>query len=68
MEVSDSNKLDKYIPGTRILVVDENIYLKKNPDFLIIFSWHIKDELIEIFRKKGFKGKFIVPLPIPRII
>ncbi len=68
MEVSDSNKLDKYIPGTRIPVVDENIYLKKNPDFLIIFSWHIKDELIEIFRKKGFKGKFIVPLPIPRII
>ena len=68
LEVSDSNKLDKYIPGTRILVVDENIYLKKNPDFLFIFSWHIKDELIEILRKKGFKGKFIVPLPIPRII
>lgn len=68
LEVSKSNKLNKYIPGTRIPVVNEDLYLKKNPDYLILFSWHIKDDLIKIFKKRGFKGKFILPLPFPKII
>ena len=68
LEVSKSNKLNKYIPGTRIPVVNEDLYLKKNPDYLILFSWHIKDDLIKIFKNKGFKGKFILPLPSPKIV
>ena len=34
-----------------------------NLEYLILFSWHIKRDLKKIFRKKGFKGKFITPLP-----
>ena len=68
LEVSGSNKLNKYLPGTLIPVVDEKIIIKNSPDYLLILSWHIKDELIKVFRKKKFKGKFIIPLPTPRII
>lgn len=68
LEVSNSSKLNKYIPGTKIPIVNESTFLKKNPDYLILFSWHIKDELIKVFREKGFKGKFIIPLPNPTII
>jgi hypothetical protein len=30
-------------------------------------SWHIAEELMPKLRQKGFNGKFIVPLPEPRI-
>ena len=68
LEVKDSNKLNKYLPGTLIPVVDENILEKTKPDYLLILSWHIKDDLIKILRRKGFRGKFIIPLPTPKII
>lgn len=68
LEVKNSNKLNKYLPGTLIPVVNEDIMKKIKPDYLLILSWHIKDELMKIFRKKGFKGKFIVPLPDPKLI
>lgn len=68
LEVSGSNKINKYLPGTLIPVVDEKIINKNAPDFLLILSWHIKDELMKIFKKKGFKGSFIIPLPKPLIV
>lgn len=68
LEVKNSNKLNKYLPGTLIPILDEKIILKDSPNYLLIFSWHIKKELISIFKKKGFKGSFIIPLPTPKII
>jgi len=67
LEVSGSYKIGNYIPGTKIPIVNENIILKKQPDYLILFSWHIKDELKRNLKRKGFKGKFIIPLPYPKI-
>lgn len=63
LEISTSNKLKKYIPGTKIPVIDEKNLHDLGPDYLLILSWHIAEELISIFKKKGFTGKFIVPLP-----
>jgi hypothetical protein len=68
MEVSDSHKLKKYIPGTRIPVVDEAALYSEQPEYALLLSWHIADELASNLRKRGYKGKFIVPLPQPRII
>ena len=68
LEVKDSNKLNKFIPGTKIPVIDEDIIFDNPPDYLLIFSWHINKELINIFRRKGYRGKFIIPLPKPKVI
>ena len=68
LEIKGSSKIGKYVPGTKIPVLDEEIIFKKKPDYLLLFSWHIKKELIEIFKKKKFNGKFIIPLPKPKII
>ncbi len=65
LEINGSYKIGHYIPGTKIPILNENILAKKKPEFLILFSWHIKDELKRNMRKKGFKGKFIIPLPTP---
>ena len=67
LEINGSYKIGNYIPGTKIPILNENILTKKQPDYLILFSWHIKNELKKNLKKKGFKGKFIIPLPVPRI-
>ena len=67
-EVKGSKKIGNYVPGTKIKIIEEKIQNLKKFDYLIIFSWHIKKDLIKILKKKGYKGKFIIPLPVPKII
>ena len=67
LEINGSYKIGNYIPGTKIPILNENILKQKKADYLLLFSWHIKDELKRNLKKKGFKGKFIIPLPNPKI-
>jgi len=62
-EVSNSFKLNKYIPGTNIIIKNEYEIIKKQPDFVIILAWHLKERLTKHLVKNGYKGKFIIPLP-----
>ncbi|MBI5413749.1 class I SAM-dependent methyltransferase [Candidatus Peregrinibacteria bacterium] len=68
MEIKTSPKVGKYVPGTRIPVLDEEKLYADQPEYALLFSWHITNELTANLRKKGFKGKFIVPLPWPSIL
>lgn len=62
-------KIGKFSPGTHIKVVDQKVLFgDEAPDYGLMLSWHIQKELISRFREKGFKGKFIIPLPVPTII
>jgi hypothetical protein len=68
LEIKGSYKIGKFMPGTRIPVLEESALYQKQPEYALLFSWHIADELIPKIREKGFRGKFIVPLPEPRIV
>ncbi len=68
LEIKGSYKIGKYVPGTMIPVVDEAKIASNPADYLLLFSWHIADELMPKLKKSGFKGDFIVPLPKPRIV
>jgi hypothetical protein len=68
LEVQGSKKIGYCIPGTRIPVYAENKLFEDQPEYALLLSWHIADELVGILRKKGYKGSFIVPLPEPRVI
>ncbi len=68
LEVQGSYKIGKYMPGTRIPVEDEGRLLRDQPEYAMLLSWHIADELIPKLKAKGYRGKFIVPLPEPRIV
>jgi hypothetical protein len=68
VEVKGSNKIDKYMPGTVIPVREEGLLFEEQPEYALLLSWHIANELIPKLAQKGFKGKFIVPLPEPRIV
>lgn len=67
-EKAGSPKIGLLTPGTHIPVVDEQKIIDEQPPYLLVLSWHIGEELMSMMRKKGYKGRFIVPLPIPRIV
>lgn len=67
-EIAGSLKIGKYMPGTQIPVIEESRLYSDQPDCAIIFSWHIADELASKIKAKGFRGKLITPLPVPRVL
>lgn len=67
-EKEGSPKMGLFTPGMHIPVVNEARIFRGQPDYLLILSWHIGEELMKIMRKKGYRGTFIMPLPKPRII
>ncbi len=68
LEIKGSHKIGKYMPGTLIPVVEESRLFDDQPEYALLLSWHIADELAPKLRQKGFKGSFIIPLPDPRIL
>ena len=67
LEISTSKKLDKYLPGTAIPVLDEQKLYEDQPEYALLLSWHIAEELCDNLTRKGFRGSFVVPLPEPRV-
>ena len=67
-EVSKSLKCNKYVPGTNIMVRNEKKIIKDKPDYVVILAWHLKRRIINLLSKKGYKGNFIIPLPILKVI
>lgn len=68
VEIKGSLKIGKYLPGTVVPVVEESHMFDDQPDYALILSWHIADELAPKIRERGFKGKLITPLPEPRLL
>ena len=68
VEIAGSLKIGKYMPGTLIPVLEESRLYEEQPEYALLLSWHIAGELIPKLRQKGYKGKYICPLPAPEII
>jgi C-methyltransferase C-terminal domain/Methyltransferase domain len=68
LEIKGSLKIGKYMPGTLIPVLEESDLYKDQPEYVLLLSWHIADELIPKLREKGYRGKYIIPLTAPRIV
>ena len=68
LEIKGSYKIGKYMPGTLIPVLDEARLFEDQPEYALLLSWHIGEELATKLRQFGYKGQFIVPLPTPRLL
>jgi SAM-dependent methyltransferase len=68
LEIAGSKKIDKYMPGTAIPVLEESKLYDDQPEYALLLSWHIADELCDNLRRKGYEGRFIVPLPEPHVL
>jgi hypothetical protein len=67
LEIKGSYKIDKYIPGTVIPVCEESRLFEDQPEYALLLSWHIADELIPKLSSRCFKGRYIIPLPQARV-
>lgn len=62
-------KINKFTPGTHILVRPDKYLLKDKPDYVLLLAWNFASEIInnnKEFKKLG--GKFIIPIPKPVIV
>jgi len=59
-------KIGKYTPGTRIPVVPDSCLLDKSPDYALLLAWNFADEIIK--NNPRYRGRYIIPIPNPRIV
>lgn len=63
------HKQGRFLPGSRIPIHAPGRIAETKPDYLFILPWNLKDEIIEQMSFiRGWGGRFIVPIPEPRII
>lgn len=69
--VVDANpsKQNKYLPSSHIPVVEESLLKKEMPDYVIIFPWNIKAEVMEqLDYIRAWGGKFVVAIPEIKVL
>lgn len=67
--IAETNELKQGLvtPGSHIPIVSEEEFIKQMPEYALLLSWNYLDFFLE---KSGYiksGGKFLVPLPLPRI-
>ena len=68
--VDDSKfKQGLFTPGKHIPVVSSEQIYQKKPDYILILAWNFADSIMKIHDKyKNEGGRFIIPVPKPRIV
>lgn len=67
-EQPTSLKLNMFLPGKHIPVVNNQILFDEQPDFVVILAWHLAKPIMEQLKMRGLKSDFIIPLPDFKIV
>jgi len=62
-EQPSSLKLNMFLPGKQIPIVNNEILFKDQPDYVVLLAWHYAQPIMEQLRERGLKSNFIIPLP-----
>ncbi len=62
-------KQGRVLPGSHLPILSPDVLAEDPPDYLLLLTWNFADEILAQqaeYRARG--GKFIVPVPEPRVI
>jgi len=60
-------KIDKYLPGSRIPILDAKTITSSTASHILILPWNIETEIIQQFERLGITGKKIITA-IPKVV
>ncbi len=62
-------KIGKYSPGMHIPIVSDEKLIEDKPDFALILAWNFSEEIMKNLNEyKKLGGKFLIPIPSPKIV
>ena len=61
---SSPYKQGKFLPGSHIPIVAEDVIRREKPDYVIILPWNLKNEISEkLSYIRAWDGKFVLAIP-----
>jgi hypothetical protein len=67
-EQPTSLKLGQYLPGMHIPIVDNEILVREQPDYVVLLAWHYAEPISKQLRERGLKSKLVMPLPTVQVL
>jgi SAM-dependent methyltransferase len=62
-------KQGRYLPGSRLRVLQPESIAETRPDYVLILPWTLGDEIIQQLRSiRSWGGRFVLPLPTMRVV
>lgn len=65
----NTHKHGKYMPGQRLPIKPVEALIERRPDYVLLLAWNFADEILAQQKEYvALGGRFIVPIPTPRVV